>query len=625
MKLALIPQPQTLVSGKGFFSIPRTGSIGISDHTLHPAADTLRPVFGAWPIGAAIPSVKDPVRILLRKGFKPQGYRLRITLNAVIIEAGTPAGAYYAVQTLRQIALQNPKDRLPVLTINDWPDFAARGLYYDVCRGRVPKEERLLEQIGLLASFKLNQYQLYIEHTFRYRGHPLIGRGVSPLTAEDMLEIDSFCRECHVDFVPSQASFGHLQPVLTLKPYRHLAEDRGIRCYVSPEAEKLHPWQKLKGWTLSPANPGTYTFLGSLYSELLPLFSSDKFNACCDETYDLGLGQSYELCKKLGKGRVYLGHIIKLNRLCHKHGKKLMFWGDIIRHYPELISRIPRDVTVLDWGYAFNHPFERISDFKKAGLKFYACPGTSSWVSLFPRLHEASANIRGFVAAAKKHGADGILNTDWGDGGHYNFMEFCWHGYLLGAEQSWNSKADAATFTARFAKLFLNNDDPALAKAIDRLGDISHLSAGCYQSIWQHLFFAPAGNDLFKSGRRDAWISRNGRISTRKLRLDAALGRATLAQLAAVRKVFVAASRAPGADPHGILPYWIFAVDTTVHAARKLTVLGQGGTDSPAARKALKAEMASLMGRFEKLWLARNRRSEINVTLKRYRAAMKSL
>ena len=111
----------------------------------------------------------------------------------------------------------------------------------------------------------------------------------------------------------------------------------------------------------------------------------------------------------------------------------MMFWGDIIRHYPELIDRIPKDVMVLDWGYTYDHPFDRVKDFKSAGLPFYACPGTSSWGAFFPRWPDAAENIAGFAQAGARHGACGLLNTDWGDDGHFNFMECSWLGYLYGA------------------------------------------------------------------------------------------------------------------------------------------------------------------------------------------------
>jgi len=626
MKLALIPQPHKLTLSRGFFKIPSSGTIAISDGSLYPVAEQAKAMFARYAVSAGIRRIADPVRISLRKGLKPGGYRLTITSVAVALEAASPTAAFHGLQTLLQIASQSPAGKLPALRIDDWPDFQDRGVYYDVCRGRVPQLPRLMEQVALLSHFKINQYQLYIEHTFKFRGHPDIGKGASPLTAEDVLVLDAWCREFQVDFVPSLASFGHLASVLKHPQYHHLAEDWGVGRYVSPEADKLLPWMKHKAWSLSPANPKVYPFLDSLYSEFLPLFSSKRFNACCDETFDLGLGQTHDLCKKKGKGQVYLDHIVKLNHLSRKYGKKIMFWGDIIRHYPKLINGIPKDALVLDWGYAFNHPFDRIRDFRKAGLDFYACPGTSSWVSLFPRLHNAMANIHGFAAAAKKNKGRGLLNTDWGDGGHYNFMEYSWHGFLFGAEQAWNTDADRSTFTARFAKLFLGTDDPALVRAIDTLGEVTHISVGgYYQSAWQHIFFAGPGHDVFAPTRRDAWICRDGKIRHTKLTLNAEIGRYAMKRLESVRNALVAAACRPGADPHGVLPYWIFAVDTIAHAARKLTVLGVGGRNTLPERRALKKEMTSLMRQFERLWMARNRPSEIRVTLKRYRNAIKML
>jgi hypothetical protein len=480
-----------------------------------------------------------------------------------------------------------------------------------------------MEQADLLSQYKINHLELYIEHTFRFRGHPDIGKGASPLSSDDILALDAYCSERHIELVPSLASFGHLASVLKHEQYHHLAEDWGVGKYLDPEA---HKHRRILAWSLSPANPKIYDFLDELFSEFLPLFRSDRFNVCCDETWDLGLGQSYELSKRKGKGRVYLDHILELNKLCKKYGKHMLFWGDIVRKYPEEIPNIPSDVTVLDWNYDSDHDFNTIEDFKKAGLDFIACPGTSSWVSLFPRLPEAQANIHGFAEAALRHGATGLLNTDWGDGGHYNFMEYSWHGYLFGAEQAWNTKADRSSFTRRFCILFLGTDSEELADAVDTLGAVSQTRIdGYYQSVWQHLFFAQADDTLFEEREYPAVLYENGRIVRKNLRLNAAFAEKEIARLETVRRVFVKTLKQKGADPHGILPYWIFAVDTIIHAARKLRLLVKDGTAGRPERKQLKDEMESLRGRFKELWTARNRKSEIDITLQRYREAIESL
>jgi hypothetical protein len=205
-------------------------------------------------------------------------------------------------------------------------------------------------------------------------------------------------------------------------------------------------------------------------------------------------------------------------------------------------------------------------------------------------------------------------------------MEYSWHGYLFGAEQAWNADADRRSFTARFARLFLRDGRPELARAIDALGDVTHTAVdGYYQSIWQHLFFAERDSDLFRPRQRNGWTARGGRIRRTAIVLDARLGRAAQRRLRDIRRVFAAALRSRQADPRGVLPYWLFAVDTLAHAARKLAVLGPGGRPTAAARKRLRMEMETLRRRFERLWLARNRRSEIRLTLARYRRATRSL
>ncbi len=625
MAIALIPEPKRLTIAAGGMPLPPVVSIGIASHELYPAAQVAGEFLPRTDIHISMAGIADALTLSVDAGLRPGGYMLRIRPAGVTIAGQSPAAVAHGVQTLRQLVGQSGAT-LPCLTIDDWPDFAERGVYYDVCRGRMPKLERLMELADHLARYKINHLQLYIEHTFAFRGHPSIGVGASPLTAQDILTLDAYCAARGIELVPSLASFGHLETVLSHPAYRHLAEDWGVGRYVAPK-DAVPIWFKHKAWTLSPAVPEIYDFLDSLFGEFLPLFRSTRFNICCDETCDLGLGQSYDLCRRKGKGVVYLDHIRKVRDLCRKYGKSVMFWGDIIRRYPDLIKAIPHDVTVLDWGYSYKQDFDRIRDFKAADLPFFACPGTSSWVSLFPRLPEAMANIHGFAAAGFRHGAQGLLNTDWGDGGHYNFMELSWHGYLFGAEQGWNTTADRASFTTRFAALFLKIDGKPLAKAIVELGDVSQAHGGpYYQSIWSHTLFGLPGDGVFRQTEPvDLSEGVHGAVVVTKKRFDAAFASRYLARIEKARDVLAAASRIAGADPVGVLPYWVFAADTIACAARKLSVFGPGGHDTPAARRAIKREMASLMKRFEALWMARNRRSEIRITLKRYRRAIDAL
>jgi N-acetyl-beta-hexosaminidase len=224
-----------------------------------------------------------------------QSYTLTIDRRGVLIEFHEPGGLRAGVATLRQLFREYGRS-LPYLKIRDWPDFPRRGAMLDISRGRVPKLETLLELVDHLADFKINEFQLYTEHTFAYRNYESVWRGWGAITAAEVRTLDARCRELGIDLVPNQNSFGHLRQWLEYPPLKKLAE-------VSEPYEAANGAFLRYPSTLAPAHPGTVPFLRKLYDELLPNFSSGHFNAGCDETWDLGRGQSRKLCEKFGLGR----------------------------------------------------------------------------------------------------------------------------------------------------------------------------------------------------------------------------------------------------------------------------------------------------------------------------------
>ncbi|HEV8247645.1 MAG TPA: family 20 glycosylhydrolase, partial [Polyangiaceae bacterium] len=372
---------------------------------------------------------------------KPQGYRLQAEAGRVRIEARDAAGLFYGVCTLQQLlALEvygDGRARVPTVVIEDFPDFAQRGVMLDVSRDKVPTMDTLFGLVDRLASLKLNQLQLYVEHTFAYAGHERVWQHASPFLPGEMQALDTYCRERHVELVPNQNSFGHLQRWLIHEPYRRLAE--------CPEGFE-HPWNPSREpFSLCAVDPKTFEFLSDLYDQLLPNFKSGLFNVGCDETIDLGLGRSKQACTEQGTERVYLEYLQKINRLVRARGRRMQFWGDIIIKRPELIPELPADAIAMEWGYEADHPFaDHAARFASAGLEFYVCPGTSSWNSIAGRTHNALANIKAAVSAGLEHGATGVLNTDWGDNGHLQPLPVSYLGFLAGAALSWNSEVDVA-------------------------------------------------------------------------------------------------------------------------------------------------------------------------------------
>jgi hexosaminidase len=234
--------------------------------------------------------------------------------------------------------------------------------------------------------------------------------------------------------VPNQNSFGHLRYFLEHPKLKKLAE-------VSEPYEDASGEFVRRPSTLAPNHPGTLRFLRGLYDELLPNFSSEFFNLGCDETWDLGHGQSKELCKAKGKGQVYLDFLDRIHREVSRRGKRMMFWGDIILKYPKLVPKVPKDAIALNWGYEANHPFEReTARFAKSHIPFYVCPGTSTWMTLVGKHDNALANLRRAARAGRKHGAVGYLITDWGDGGHPQPLAVSWLPFAAGAAMAWCEK-----------------------------------------------------------------------------------------------------------------------------------------------------------------------------------------
>ena len=409
---------------------------------------------------------------------KPQGYRLTISPEAITINARDAPGIFYGCSTLIQLIQYYspapksdpayPLGSMPCLEIDDWPDFPNRGIMLDVSRDKVPTMETLFDLVDLLASWKINQLQLYTEHTFAYQRHPDAWVDASPFTGEEILKLDAYCTERFIELVPNQNSFGHLERWLKLPRYNSLAE--------APDGFDF-PWGHYDSpFSLCPLEMGSITLLQGLYDELLPHFSSRQFNVGCDETFDLGQGRSKAECERLGSGRVYLDFLLKIYTEVSKRGFHMQFWGDIIMAHPELVQELPKDSIALEWGYEADHPFdEHGAKFAQAGLSFYVCPGTSSWNSIAGRTDNCLQNLANAAQNGIKYGADGYLITDWGDNGHWQTLLVSYLGFAAGAAYSWcyqsNQNVEIREVLNRYA---FQDPTENMGKLAYELGNIYH-------------------------------------------------------------------------------------------------------------------------------------------------------
>lgn len=553
----------------------------------------------------AKPQVRiDPCVVLIS-----QGYRLTIDHSGVSIVAHDDAGAYYARQTLAQIVLQN-KDAgaLPCLQIEDNPDFPVRGVMLDISRDKVPTMQTLFELIDHLASWKINHLQLYTEHTFAYTRHEKVWGESSPITAAEVRELDVYCKERFIELVPNQNSFGHMHRWLKHDEYKHLAE--------CPDGWET-PWneRRTEPFSLCPVEPASISFLEGLYDELLPNFSSRYFNVGLDETYEVGQGKSKQACDELGTGRVYLDFLKKVHALVQQREHTMMFWGDIILQHPELVAELPRDAIVLEWGYEADHDFDgRCAKFAASGLSFYVCPGTSSWNTAIGRTDNAIENIRAAALAGRKHGATGLLNTDWGDNGHTQPLILAYPGLIYGAAVGWSIDSHDSIDLPKAMDLFVFEDGAGIVgQTIYDLGNAYKLT-GLEELHNATLMFEA----IFRIERAKDQSPFQG--------LNADRLRETQAYINDVMASFSKAEMACP-DANQVQEDLLLAVDIARHGLDLAIALTESDGDSVRGlsselREQLRDRLTSLRKRYRNAWRNRNRPGGLNDSLRLFQRAL---
>jgi hypothetical protein len=453
-RLTLLPRPRSLVGGSG------EGAPKAAKPDIRPDASLGRDAF-----------------------------TLEIGGGSVRLRHGAGGARRYAEETLRQIRVQSGVT-LPALRIADAPDFPVRGYMLDVSRDRVPTRETLARLVELLALLRLNHLELYTEHSFAYRDHETVWRDASPLTGEDVRWLDALCREHEIELCANQNSFGHMGRWLSHAAYRARAE--------APDGFRTKIGIELPPGVLEPTADNA-AFALALCRELLSHHTSRRIHIGCDETFELGRGKSQALVEAQGRGRVYLDHLLRLLGPLRQDGCEVLFWGDILRHHPELVHELPKDGTIAcAWHYEAPQPAATLPDgllallgefgidrasfagfthhvdpFARSGLPYWVCPGTSSWNSLLGRLPNARGNLLDAAEVGLARAASGYLITDWGDNGHMQPPSVSFPPLAYGAALSWCCAANRELDLAAALDAFVFEDEAhVLGAALETLGGL---------------------------------------------------------------------------------------------------------------------------------------------------------
>lgn len=513
----------------------------------------------------------------------PEGYKIEIQSDCIEISSATDAGTYYAIQTLKDLAAVY-ENKLPCCLMEDWPDFKRRGVYLDCARGKVPKLKTLKELAVRLSQWKINELQLYIENVFTFKKHPDIGKGYSPFAPDEILELQRHCKKHHIRLVGSLASFGHLERILELPKYQHLGELAGYRGLAG-------------GTTLCPIDPGSLKLISELYKEFVPLFEAEDFNACCDETWELGEGRSKILAEKIGKGKVYLQFLLKIYDLCQKYDKRMNIWADIVLKHPELLSKLPKDIVLLNWEYEKDgNNIYRTKELAKAGLPFMVCPGTSGWLTHGSRIPTSMANVTNFAEHGRRFGAEGLLNTDWGDNGHRNFLGASLHSFAHSAAQSWNGKAvDNEKFTENFCRHFFKQKNNSLAGVIKKLGS-NYITCGTTVPNRSWLYFALV--EPMKNIKPDSYIYKMNDKGLKQI-----------VEYFSDKSIWPKLTKQAGNFEKTALEELKLAAQMDVLAAKR-TLTAKGFKNRYIAK-----DMQKMANDFKRLWLLRNKPSRLKENL----------
>lgn len=354
--------------------------------------------------------------------WEEQAYQIAVDENNIVVSATTDQGLFYGWQSLKQLyryhyRLYFTEDEnvvIPCMAITDYPALQWRGWMDDISRGPIATMDFIKGQIRLLSEFKLNCLSLYTENTFQSTQYDFAPQ--NSLTAAEIQELDAYAKQYHIELIGNQQCFAHLDKILTLPQFSHLADTK---------------------YNLNPALPETYTFLQNLLSEEAKAYSSPWFNINCDETEALGTGAAADYVRKVGKGEAYAQHILKVHDIIKKNKKRTMMWADILLKDSIIQHILPKDITMMVWSYVPSDSFMgMINPVREAGFDFWVVPGVSMWSTVFPDMLSYEKNIANFARDGAATGAQGLLNTCWNDSGEA-LLNSAWHALCWGAEMSW--------------------------------------------------------------------------------------------------------------------------------------------------------------------------------------------
>ena len=297
----------------------------------------------------------------------PEGYILRTGPEIVVVAGSDDRGAFYGLQSLRQLAVERAGAvHFAGFEIRDWPAKPFRGFkLYLPGRANIPFFKRFVRDT--LALYKYNTLIVEMNASMRLDRHPELNaawvrfsretnywrRNYPPgaphdieinsshqdtadggfLEKEEVADLASYVRQFHIEFVPELPSFTHSYYLLSAHP--ELSEVPG----------ELWPD------TYCPSNPASYQLLFDVYDEYIDLLHPRLVHAGHDELFQpVGL---CPLCRDKDIRERYGEDVRKIHDYLAAKGVRMAMWGDMLL---EGVRGVGLQKKKAPDGFAYNAP-----------------------------------------------------------------------------------------------------------------------------------------------------------------------------------------------------------------------------------------------------------------------------
>jgi hexosaminidase len=414
-KPAIIPEPVSLVQGKGTFVIDSHTSLIISSGNPELAAlgnranewiNTLAGI--TLPVKNKAIASESSIRLLLNPALNnpdnDEGYELSITENEVKLQARKTAGIFYGLQTMRQLLSlsdeANKQQRsLPVAEIIDYPRLKWRGLMLDVSRHFFSKDF-VKKYIDDMARYKFNVFHWHLTDDQGWRIEikslprltevgawrvPRTGQwwSYSPpqkdekatyggyYTQQDIKEIVAYAAERHIAIVPEIDVPGHSLAAIAAYPYLSAT---GYIYPVNPGSK----FYNIDDNTLNPSDERVYTFLDKVFTEVAALFPGYYIHIGGDEATKYFWQQSAVVQDFMKQQGIKTEHelqsyfIKRVEKILKKKKKKLIGWNEILE------GGLAPEATVMSW-----QGMQGGIDAAKQGHQVIFTPSSNTYLDLY--------------------------------------------------------------------------------------------------------------------------------------------------------------------------------------------------------------------------------------------------